>query len=124
MFSTTAWTTANYDQADDKITSDEEHSDRLISSKANSDPTSQAGKLSHFWRRSGGAGQNFSSSTTKLVEASWRTSTERIYGYRWDRRVRYCTDRGILEASPSFGKALVFLFNLYDEGLSWSYISV
>jgi hypothetical protein len=79
-----------------------------------------AGRLSSFWQeRQTGLSQG----ATKLVEASWRQSTEAQYSSCWRKWTVWATVHGISSTSPALSDVLNFLAELYDQGLQYRTIN-
>lgn len=89
------------------------------------EPTSQsssvsAGRLSSYWET---RGAGLSQRATKLVEASWRQSTEAQYSSCWRRWTVWASLHGISSTSPALSEVVNFLADLYDEGLQYRTIN-
>jgi hypothetical protein len=59
----------------------------------------------------------------KLVEASWRQSTEAQYSSCWRKWTVWATMHGISSSSPALSDVLNFLAELYDQGLQYRTIN-
>ena len=83
----------------------------------------QASRLSDFWqiRQENSA---LSRSAQKLVQSSWRNTTESRYGGSWAEWVRWCASSDVQSTSPSLNNVLDFLASLFDRNLSYRTINV
>ena len=79
-----------------------------------------AGRLSSYWqnRRTG-----LSQGATKLVEASWRQSTEAQYSSCWRKWTVWASMHGISSNWPALTEVMNFLAELYDQGLQYRTIN-
>jgi hypothetical protein len=79
-----------------------------------------AGRLSSFWQD---RQKGLSVGATKLVDASWRKSTETQYSSCWRKWTAWATLHGISATSPALSDVLNFLAELYDLGLQYRTIN-
>ena len=79
-----------------------------------------AGRLSSFWQQ---RQRGLSEGATKLVEASWRQSTESQYSSYWRKWTAWATIHGISSSSPALSDVLNFLAELFDQGLQYRTIN-
>ena len=86
-------------------------------------PWAEAGRLSGYWEVRPSA-SNLSESAKKLVEASWRGSTEKRYSGAWQGWLEWCSLQGIQAASPTLNNILDYLASLYDSGAQYRTINL
>ena len=83
----------------------------------------QACRILDFWevRRES---FDLSESSKKLVEASWRDSTEQRYAGAWNKWLNWCSVHQVQAASPSLSQVINYLSSLFDEGLQYHTINL
>ena len=83
----------------------------------------QTGRLPDFWQI---RNQSFSisESAKKLVEASWRGSTEKRYAGAWRQWIDWCSLQGVQAATPSLANVLDYLASLFDKGVQYRTINL
>ena len=83
----------------------------------------QASRLLGYWeiRRES---FSVSQSAQRLVEASWRGSTEKRYGGAWRQWLSWCNKRTIPATSPSLSDVLDYLASLFDKGAQYRTINL
>ena len=65
-----------------------------------------------------------SESASRLLLASWREGTQRVYGAQFGIFTSWCTERGIDSFAPTLEQILDFLASLFDRGREYRMICV
>ncbi|KAI8497397.1 hypothetical protein Bbelb_247030 [Branchiostoma belcheri] len=61
---------------------------------------------------------------SKILLASWRAGTQKLYASAWDKWSGWCDQRHIHPVSAPLNKVLDFLISLYDKGFQYRTINV
>ena len=85
--------------------------------------TPQASRLSDFWGIRHDS-VSLSETAKKLVEASWRGSTEKRYAGAWRQWLKWCSLQGVQAAAPPLEKVLDYLAFLFDKGAEYRTINL
>ena len=83
----------------------------------------EASRLLDFWEVRTES-LNLSESSKKLVEASWRKSTEQRYAGAWSKWLSWCSVHKVQPASPPLSQVINYLSSLFDEGLQYRTINL
>ena len=59
-----------------------------------------------------------------MVEASWRSSTDKRYGAAWRQWIEWCGLQGVQATSPTLADILNYLASLYDKGAQYRTINL
>ena len=68
-------------------------------------------------------GKGLSTTTTKVMEQSWKSGTRKQYPTYLQKWKRYCSSRGVDPICPSVEDRISFLAELYDSGIGYSAIN-
>ena len=80
------------------------------------------GRVSHLYQRFQAEG--IPTNVADLLIAATRTSTHKTYESSWNRWCRWCSGRQIDPLSSSINDILIFLTEVFNEGLAYRSINV
>ena len=85
-------------------------------------PSPSLGRVSHLYQRFQAEG--IPTSVADLLIAATRTSTHKTYESSWNRWCRWCSRRKVDPLSSSISDILIFLTEVFNEGLAYRSLNV
>ena len=85
-------------------------------------PSPSLGRVSHLYQRFQAEG--IPTNVADLLIAATRASTHKTYESSWNRWCRWCSGRKIDPLSSSIGDILIFLTEVFNEGLAYRSLNV